>query len=191
MLYEKQCIKDLENFMVKTTKKKHSAEADAYESRLKKPLKFLKSSVFATEKELYKDPNLTKEEKQMHDGLLFSFDAARRELNAPLLISSGRRSLAAQKHLVDSGKRAAKVSTHCFGAALDVRVPGYLKDFELAEIFKRKVLEHCGILPRLGYMSYRVEGKSSLWLHVDVGPIFFKEFPGEFPDKWGIEGLIF
>lgn len=144
-------------------------------------------SSFATTRELYRDPHLAPADRIMHRGLLWSFDKVRLALDHPLFITSGRRSQAGHDALRATNRRAAAVSPHVYGVALDVMVPAYMRDAAFAELFRDSVRETCGILPRLGYVKYREGAKSAYFLHVDVAPLIWRE---DLPAAWKIEGLI-
>lgn len=126
----------------------------------------------------------------MHQGLLLAFDDVREMLGHSLLISSGRRTQEAQDDLRKSGYRAALVSSHVFGLALDVIVPNPFSDEEFANFFVGPCFARTGFIPRLGYKGYRNElGASAQWVHVDVCPSVYVK--GKYPEAWGIQGLIF
>lgn len=159
---------------------------------------FIRSSEFASEWELYgKDPSLPREELFMAEPLLLAFDEVRRDLGGPLIITSGRRSLAKQAELFKNPNvNAGRVSTHCYGLALDVQVPWGMKDSELAKKFVGTCWRFAERVPRCGYLWYRDAKLSSYFLHVDLGPLLFRKDSGEpllpgLPDSWRKEGLIF
>lgn len=117
--------------------------------------RFIPCSEFASPAELYRDPFLKDSERVMLFETLAVFDEARRMLGGPLSISSGRRSLAEQEALREAGYRAARYSPHCYGAALDVRIPSLLTDYGLAHLILAAA-QHLNLpRPRIGYQVYR------------------------------------
>lgn len=157
---------------------------------------FCRSSEFASESELYgKDTLLEPSEKFVAEPLLLAFDAVRKKLGHPLLITSGRRSFERQLQLyLNPNIKAGRQSTHCYGLALDVQVPWKMQDSELAKLFLVECEKFAQVVPRVGYLWYRGSKPSSFHLHVDLGPLLFKKSPlpyPELPESWAVQGLIF
>lgn len=136
-------------------------------------------------KELYRDPRLQRKDRLILKPLLDVFDAVRSDLGHPLAVTSGRRSEEAQQSLRARGYRAAKHSPHVAGVALDVQVPAYMKDVDLVKMFDDTTMKLLKILPRIGYLAYRGIRESSVFIHVDLAPLIWKQ--GD-PLPWKNEG---
>jgi len=144
-------------------------------------LQFVRESRYARSGELYRDPFLKLGEQVMLAETLACFDEARRLYGGPLVITSGRRSLAHQDELRRAGLRAAQYSPHCHGAALDVYVPDLLTDWALVGLLKLAAENLSLPRPRIGFLAYRSDERtrrvvqrtalgefvSSTFVHVD------------------------
>ena len=131
-----------------------NASADRGGRHYAPPL-FVERSEYASPAELYKDPFLKASEKEMLSETLRTFDRARELHGGPLVINSGRRSLAHQLELKEAGFRTASFSPHCFGAALDVKVPQGWTDEDLASLIYDAAERLALPAPRVGMLDYR------------------------------------
>jgi len=119
---------------------------------------------YAPASELYRDTRV--EDKRILSATINTFDFVRELHGGPLGINSGRRSQAKQEELKLEGYRAATVSPHVYGAALDVDVPDGKRDEYLVAL----ILGAAQIMglprPRIGYKQYR-KGYTSSFVHFD------------------------
>jgi len=150
--------------------------------------RFVYRSRYATPKELYSDPLLTESEKLMMEPLLLVFDCARELHGGPLRITSGRRTQKKQDELIKQGYRAAKLSAHTYGAAIDIAVPG-TEDMYLLELIAKAAATLGLERPRIGVFCYRPGlQKCAPFIHVDYA--FLLDIPN-LPPSWKKVGLIF
>lgn len=152
-----------------------------------------KSSRYALESELYSpnDAYLKDRDKWMNAEVLDVFDSVREKVGGPLSITSGKRSTKYQKELRRKGYRAASISPHCLGIAIDIRVPEGMEDSDLATLFIQESVQICKVSPRIGYLAYRNSPKeSSTFIHFDLAPMVYWRHSG-LPGSWGIPGLLF
>lgn len=169
-------------------------------------IKVLKRSPHASLEELYRDKRLKPLQRMMLADLLELFEAARKALGSPLSITSGKRTPEGQEELIQKGYRAAKHSTHVYGAAIDILVPGWATDTAIAELFLTAANQRGQMLPRVGMHTYRraFGVKSAPFVHIDIMPQIvaaigagaqmpkhFPDLPSEIPPAWRIEGLVF
>ena len=97
-------------------------------------------------------------------------DQVRINLGKPLVASSSSRTEKRQQELLDEGVRAATVSPHTRGMAIDYDVNTKKEALELANAFL-EAAKQLGIKIRIGVYKYLEEGKT--FVHLDVCPEYY------------------
>lgn len=142
--------------------------------------------LYSSEAELYRDARVT--ERVMLKATLDLFDYLRELHGAPIAINSGRRSEAKQKELIAEGYRAASVSPHVYGAALDVDVPDGKRDVYLVALILGAAKLMGLPQPRIGYKQYR-KGATSSFVHYDFAFLLPEGTLEKVPPSWR-EGVM-
>lgn len=157
-------------------------------------LEWVRRSMYATPKELYQDTYLQDAERYMASPILDVFDLVRKKFGGPIAITSGRRTFRRQRQMHRENKRAAALSTHCYGVAIDIQCPMVspdqrMEDMDLAALVSEAAAELDFDRPRIGMLRYRPSpGKTATFIHVDMG--FLLADP-TLPTAWRQPGLIF
>jgi hypothetical protein len=124
--------------------------------------------------------------------VLDMFEKIRKEYGKPLKINSGYRTQKKQAELIAKGYKAAAISPHCQGWALDI---DYNTDEEYRHLLVAchmvSTISYNGYL-RIGHKQYRQIGQT--FIHVDICAIAYESLKGKFstgevmPAHWKIRG---
>lgn len=114
--------------------------------------------------------------------IIFLFDEAREKFGKPVKINSGFRCFTYQLALKKAGLKAADISPHCEGAALDLAISPGTSVFELIKLFRETASKIGFPKPRFGHLAY-----NDAFLHVDLVFMKFEPFtkiPNPKPALW-------
>lgn len=154
------------------------------------PIRWVRESEHASASELYDD--VPEPQQYMAWVTLRIFERLRADLgNRPIRITSGRRTEAKQLELREKGYKAASISTHCYGVALDLALPLQFKrvggDVEFANTIKSAAISEGFRVPRLGVAAYRDASGIASIVHFDCAWLLgFKGMPKE----WRKTGVL-
>ena len=128
----------------------------------------------------------------LHEDLFMIIDELRRRAHKHIRINSAYRTFSEQKRLLDNGNyKAAKVSPHTYGLAVDIDTVNYSETLHYVELLK-KICSDAHIQYRIGYRTYHKIGQS--FVHIDICPNLFckgkvwEEYTN-IPSPWKIHGL--
>lgn len=116
----------------------------------------------------------------MNELLINIFEEIREKVGKPIKINSGYRSEKKQAELIKQGYKAAEVSPHCQGWALDLDYGDTLDGRMLLACARNIRSVHNGYI-RIGYKQYLDAGQS--FIHIDIAPYCYEKLKGKFNGK--------